>query len=57
MCCLDGVTRIHSTGFVNQDRYTVAILTQGGTNVYGAYGNDTATLMAQALLPNGVIPL
>ncbi|MCW2527386.1 MAG: mannose-binding lectin [Pseudonocardiales bacterium] len=57
MCCLDGVTRIHSTGFVGQDRYTVAILTQGGTSAYGAYGNDTVTLMAQALLPNGAIPL
>jgi hypothetical protein len=55
MCCLDNRTRMHSTGFVNSDRYTVALLTEGSDAVYGAYGRDTVTGMAARLLPHGVI--
>jgi hypothetical protein len=56
MCCLDNRTRMHSTGFVNGDRYTVALLSEGSTAIYGTYGRDTVTGMAARLLPHGVIP-
>jgi hypothetical protein len=56
MCCLENATRMHSTGFVDGDRYTVALMTQGPTSIYGTYGRQTLTLMAQALLPGGHIP-
>jgi hypothetical protein len=56
MCCLDGVTRIHSTGLVDHDRYAVAILTEGPTSDYGSYGQATITGMAVRLLPGGTIP-
>ena len=55
MCCLDNLTRMHSTGYLNGDRYTVALLTEGSRAVYGAYGRDTLTRMAQALLPGGYV--
>jgi hypothetical protein len=56
MCCLEGVTRMHSTGFIDGNRYTVALLTEGARSVYGNYGAQTLTLMARALLPAGTIP-
>jgi hypothetical protein len=56
MCCLESVTRMHSTGFVDGDRYTVALLTEGAKSVYGSIGAQTLTLMAQALMPAGSIP-
>jgi hypothetical protein len=56
MCCLDGVTRLNSTGFINGDRYTVAILTQGPPADYSAYGLATVTGMAARLLPHGAMP-
>ena len=55
MCCLENRTRMHSTGYVN-DRYAVAMLTEGSRSVYGNYGAQTLTLMARALLPSGTIP-
>jgi hypothetical protein len=56
MCCLDNLTRMHSTGFVNGDRYTVALLTEGSPADYGLFGRDTVTGMAARLLPHGTIP-
>jgi Beta-lactamase enzyme family len=56
MCCLESVTRMHSTGLIDGDRYTVALLTEGATSHYGSYGAQTLTLMAKALLPHGTIP-
>jgi hypothetical protein len=55
MCCLENVTRMHSTGFVD-DRYTVALLTEGPRAMYGSYGAQTLTAMAEALLPDGTVP-
>lgn len=49
----DGAGYIHSTGFVQGDRYTIALLTSGPGEIYGAYGNDTVTIMAQTLMPGG----
>jgi hypothetical protein len=56
MCCLEGVTRMHSTGFIQNDRFTVALLTEGARSIYGSYGAQTLTMMAKALLPGGAIP-
>ena len=56
MCCLENRTRMHSTGFINGDRYAVALLTDGTRSIYGSYGAQTLTLMARALLPGGSIP-
>jgi hypothetical protein len=57
MCCLDSKTRMHSTGFVDHDRFTVALSIEGGTGVYGNSGIATLNGMAKALMPNGSIPL
>jgi hypothetical protein len=56
MCCLEGVTRMHSTGLIEGDRYAVALLTEGPRSMYGNYGAMTLTVMAQALLPQGTVP-
>jgi hypothetical protein len=56
MCCLDGLTRMHSTGFVEGDRYTVALSIEGSTGLYSGGGSQALTAMARALLPAGVIP-
>lgn len=56
MCCLENRTRMHSTGFISGDRYTVALMIEGSTGVYGNYGAQTLTLMARALLPGKTIP-
>jgi outer membrane biosynthesis protein TonB len=47
---------MHSTGYVNDDRYAVALLIEGPTSVYGNSGAQTLTLMARALMPGGTIP-
>jgi hypothetical protein len=56
LCCVDNKSRLHSTGFVNGDRFTVAILTEDDKSTYGDVGMATVTLMAQALMPGGSIP-
>ena len=56
LCCVDNKSRLHSTGFVNGDRFTVAILTEDDKSAYGDVGMATVTLMAQALMPGGSIP-
>jgi hypothetical protein len=56
MCCLENLTRMHSTGYIDGDRYAVALLAAGPTSMYGSSGAQTLTLMAQALLPNGTVP-
>jgi hypothetical protein len=55
MCCLANLSRMHSTGYVN-DRYAVALLGEGGTWTYGGNGAQTLTVVAQTLLPGGVLP-
>ena len=56
MCCVDGRSYVHSTGFVNGDRYAVAILTEGSRDTYGSLGRTTVSEMARALMPGGSIP-
>ena len=34
MCCLDDRTRMHSTGYVDHDRYAVAMLSEGTRDKY-----------------------
>lgn len=53
MCCLEQKARMHTTGFVNADRYAVALLTEGRTSYYGASGRATLTAMATTLLAGG----
>lgn len=57
MCCLESKTRMLSTGFVDHDRFTAALMVEGGTSVYLTYGATTLNIMAKALMPNGTIPL
>jgi len=56
MCCLENLTRLHSTGYVDQHRYAVAMLTAGPRSYYEQDAGATLTMMAQALMPDGVIP-
>src|SRR5262245_2906346 len=56
LCCVDDKSRLHSTGFVNGDRFALAILTEDDKSTYGDVGMATVTLMAQALMPGGLIP-
>ncbi len=56
MCCLEGRSRLHSTGFLGGDRYTAAILTDGGTGYYGQRGADVVTGAAVRLLPGRKVP-
>ncbi|MDT4933794.1 MAG: hypothetical protein QOK11_1686 [Pseudonocardiales bacterium] len=44
-----------STGYVDGDRYAVAILTDGAPSTYGAAISALVTGEAQALMPNGTI--
>ena len=55
MCCLEDRMRMHSTGYVDHDRYAVAMLSEGTRDKYYDYGRRTLTLMAQALMPAGVV--
>jgi hypothetical protein len=44
-----------STGYVDHDRYAVAILTDGAASTYGAAISAVVTGEAQALMPHGTI--
>jgi hypothetical protein len=55
MCCLEDRMRMHSTGFVDYDRYVVVLLSEGARDKYYEYGRRTLTLMAQTLMPRGTI--
>jgi hypothetical protein len=57
MCCLEGRTRLHSTGYVDSDRILVAILTESSPSTYSSYARDTVTNMAKRLMPGGHVPL
>jgi hypothetical protein len=56
MCCLEDLSRMHSTGYIDNDRYAVALLTAGPPSLYGDAGAQTLTMMAQTLLPDGTLP-
>ena len=56
LCCVDGMMWMHSTGYVDRDRFAIALLTEGDEDVYDAYARETVTLMARALLPQGTLP-
>ncbi|MDQ1732741.1 MAG: hypothetical protein QOK10_2900 [Pseudonocardiales bacterium] len=45
----------NSTGYVNDDRYAVAILTDGPPSSYGSEISAVVTAEAQRLMPNGTI--
>jgi hypothetical protein len=56
-----GGSIINSTGYVNNDRYSVVILTDtlngDTTSSYNAWQASIVTHMAKLLMPNGVIDL
>jgi hypothetical protein len=56
MCCVNDLSYTHSTGFVNDDRYAVALLAEGPREAYGNGGRTTVSQMARALMPGGTIP-
>jgi len=57
MCCLEGLSRMHSTGYIDYDRYTVALLAAGPPSMYHeGDGAHALTAMARALLPDGTVP-
>lgn len=45
----------NSTGFVDDDTYAVAILTDGSPDSYGTAISDMVTSEAQALMPGGIL--
>jgi len=45
----------NSTGYVDGNRYAVAILTYGSVAQYGEYMSNTITQMAKDMMPSGVI--
>ncbi|MGZ4559400.1 MAG: serine hydrolase [Mycobacteriaceae bacterium] len=45
----------NSTGYVENDRYAIAILTFGSANQYGSYMSNTITQTAKYTLPGGVV--
>jgi hypothetical protein len=53
MCCLDGLTRLHSTGLLgppgDEDRYVVVLFTEGDEDLYSDSGRDAVSAMAQQL--------
>ncbi len=55
VCCWAGRASMHSTGYVGP-HYAVALLAEGPTSIYGDYGAQTLTIVAQTLLPGGVVP-
>jgi hypothetical protein len=55
MCCLEDRMRMHSTGYVDHERYVVALLSEGARDTYYDYGRRTLTLMAQTLMPTGEV--
>jgi hypothetical protein len=48
-------TTWNSTGFVDQDRYVVVLLTHGPSSRYGAPMASTLTAMARDVLPGGQV--
>jgi hypothetical protein len=46
----------NTTGFIDHDRYAVAILARGPSSAYGARISDLLTNVARRLLPNGIFP-
>jgi hypothetical protein len=55
LCCLDDVTRTHSTGYIDNDRYAVALLTEGPRSLYGNGGGQVLDDVAGALLADGAL--
>ena len=56
VCCEVGVAGLNTTGFIDNDRYIVVILTQGSPSMYLTYLADTITSVAKTLLPAGGFP-
>lgn len=56
ICCANGVMAMHTTGYVDRDRFAIAILTQGPPASYGGFAQQTLTEMARRLLPGGHFP-
>jgi hypothetical protein len=54
MCCLEDKMRMHSTGYVDHDRYVIALLTEGARDKYYEYGRRTLSLMPQACRPTSL---
>jgi hypothetical protein len=52
-CCDEGVATFNSTGYVDDDRYAVALLVDGPPETYGTYLTTTLDRMARALFPRG----
>ena len=52
----DRTATFNTTGFVNHDRYAVAILARGPSSSYGKSIGAMLTAVAQRLLPNGHFP-
>jgi hypothetical protein len=56
----NGRCLLHSTGFVDDDRYIAVLLTEGPSSLYDGTGRGsgryTVTGMAEALLPGGHVP-
>lgn len=46
----------NSTGFVDRDRYAIALLVRGPPSSYGSRVSTVLTAMARTILPNGVLP-
>lgn len=57
MCCQEGQRRLHTTGILGADnRFLVAVLSQGPQSRSYAYFGETLTRVVQVLFPGGVIP-
>jgi hypothetical protein len=54
-CCDEGVATFNSTGYVDHDRYAVALLVDGAPHTYGTHLTTTLDGMARALFPGGRI--
>jgi Beta-lactamase enzyme family len=52
-CCDEGVATFNSTGYVDDDRYAVALLVDGPPHTYGTHLATTLDGMARALFPRG----
>jgi hypothetical protein len=57
LCCSGDRTTMHATGYVDNDRFAIALLTEGSRASYGDYARDTVTLIAKALMPGGTLPV
>ncbi|MCZ2822325.1 serine hydrolase [Modestobacter sp. VKM Ac-2977] len=57
MCCQEGKRRLHTTGILGADnRFLVAVLSQGPQTRSYAYFGETLTRVVQVLFPGGVVP-